>query len=100
MSVWHAIDYKAGVSPYLEQVVQEGGHVAMETCLVELLQQVQQRGDVSQQAPQQVSQTLRVACHVMQNLEASFCFQRRTFPFCYNKRVAFEQKRPKPLQTR
>jgi hypothetical protein len=61
---------------------------------------VQQRGDVSQQAPQQVAQTLRVACHVMQNLEAPFCLQRRTLPFCYKKRAAFKQMRPNTNQIR
>ena len=68
--MWHvsAVRYgihTGGVQPYLEQVMQESGHAAMKCCLVEFLQQVEQRRDVSQQAPQEVTQTLRIACHVM-----------------------------------
>jgi len=68
--MWHVSGvgygkHTAGVSPYLEQVMQESGHAAMKRCFVQFLQQVEQRRDVSQQAPQKVTQTLRIACHVM-----------------------------------
>jgi hypothetical protein len=67
--------YQVAVSLYLEDVVQECSHAAMKSGLVQFLQQLQQRGDVIQQAPQKVAETFRVACHVVQNLETPFCFQ-------------------------
>ena len=71
--------------PYLEDGVQQAGHVAVQGRVVEGLQQAEQGGDVDQEPAQQVAQTLGVARHQQEDLEAPLRVQRRV-AFCGRQR--------------